>query len=429
MYNQTQPYPTATSANTATARLLSTPFIFAATLFVSLLLIVSLLTLPSRPPLNPSHPQLFPNHHPTRHRVLIPGDQSSPAPSPPSIAYYISGSAGDSGRVLRLLYAVYHPRNHYLLHLDRSAPQADRDNLAVSINAVPLFRTVRNVHVMGNADIVYSKGSSSISSMLHGASILLRLLKSWDWFINLSSADYPLVTQDDLLHILSYLPKDLNFINHTSYIGWRESQKLKPIIVDPGLYLVEESEIFYATQQRPLPDAFRVYIGSPSSILSRKFIDYCILGTANFPRTLLMYLSNTPSSHSIYFPTILCNSRLFNRTIINHNLQYVSLNSRKETRLLNSSDFISMIRSGAAFSSPFQANDPILDQIDAQVLHRSSAKPVPGGWCLGNSEADKCAVWGDADILRPGVGAKRLQEHFISLLADGKFQSQQCVAE
>lgn len=26
----------------------------------------------------------------------------------------------------------------------------------------------------------------------------------------------------DLLHILSYLPKDLNFVNHSSYIGWRE---------------------------------------------------------------------------------------------------------------------------------------------------------------------------------------------------------------
>ena len=26
----------------------------------------------------------------------------------------------------------------------------------------------------------------------------------------------------DLLHILSYLPKDLNFVNHTSYLGWKE---------------------------------------------------------------------------------------------------------------------------------------------------------------------------------------------------------------
>lgn len=26
----------------------------------------------------------------------------------------------------------------------------------------------------------------------------------------------------DLLHVFSYLPKDLNFIEHTSDIGWKE---------------------------------------------------------------------------------------------------------------------------------------------------------------------------------------------------------------
>jgi hypothetical protein len=26
----------------------------------------------------------------------------------------------------------------------------------------------------------------------------------------------------DFLHILSFLPKDVNFVNHSNYIGWRE---------------------------------------------------------------------------------------------------------------------------------------------------------------------------------------------------------------
>ncbi|RVW88414.1 Beta-glucuronosyltransferase GlcAT14B [Vitis vinifera] len=114
---------------------------------------------------------------------------------------------------------------------------------------------------MGKADFAYRKGSSSISSTLHGASILLRLSSSWDWFINLSASDYPLVTQDDLLHILSFVPRDLNFVNHTSYIGWKESRKLKPIIVDPGLYLTQKTEIFYATQKRGLPNSFQLFTG------------------------------------------------------------------------------------------------------------------------------------------------------------------------
>ncbi|KAF7131518.1 hypothetical protein RHSIM_Rhsim09G0047700 [Rhododendron simsii] len=125
---------------------------------------------------------------------------------------------------------------------------------------MPVFKAAQNVNVIGKPDFAYQKGSSPLSSVLHGASILLRVDPNWDWFINLSAADYPLVSQDDLLHILSYLPRDLNFVNHTSYIGWRESRKLKPIIVDPGLYLKEKNAMFYATQKRELPDAFQLFM-------------------------------------------------------------------------------------------------------------------------------------------------------------------------
>ncbi|KAE8665592.1 hypothetical protein F3Y22_tig00112536pilonHSYRG00024 [Hibiscus syriacus] len=38
-------------------------------------------------------------------------------------------------------------------------------------------------------------------------------------FSLLNAGDYPIVAQDDLLHILSYLPKNLSFVNHSSYIN------------------------------------------------------------------------------------------------------------------------------------------------------------------------------------------------------------------
>lgn len=39
------------------------------------------------------------------------------------------------------------------------------------------------------------------------------------------------------------------------------SRKLRPIIVDPGLYLMEKTGMFYATQKRELPNAFRLFTG------------------------------------------------------------------------------------------------------------------------------------------------------------------------
>ncbi|KAK3414789.1 hypothetical protein EUGRSUZ_H00106, partial [Eucalyptus grandis] len=304
---------------------------------------------------------------------------------------------------------------------------ADRDALALAVQSSPIFRAAQNVDVLGRADFAYPKGSSPISATLHGASILLRLAPRWDWFVNLNALDYPLVTQDDLLHILSYLPKDLNFLNHTSYIGWRESRKLRPIIVDPGLYLTEKTEMFYASQKRNLPDAFRLFSGSTFAILSRNFIEHCILGTDNLPRTLLMYLSNTPSSLSNYFPTILCNSHQFNHTIVNTNLQYTSNKSMKgEYPELDSNDFDNSIKSGAAFASSFPTDESVLDRIDREILGRYPDKVVPGGWCLGESRNDTCSIWGDADVLRPGPGARRLEKFLVSFLSNGTVLSQQC---
>ncbi|KAH0739052.1 hypothetical protein KY290_037757 [Solanum tuberosum] len=417
---------------TTTTTKISTHFIILATTIFSLLLILtfSFSSPPPHPHPNQPHPSLFPNHQP--HRLLFhhnPNDQNTLLPPPPAIAYLISGSTKDTSRIIRLLFAVYHPRNQYLLHLDRKASQYERDDLALYVQSVPLFKAAQNVNFIGKADSVYPMGSSALSATLHGAAILLRVSAQWDWFINLSADDYPLVTQDDLLHILSYIPKDLNFVNHTSYIGWRESRKLKPIVVDPGLYLEEEDEVFYATQKRELPDAYRLFSGSSSSILSRKFIEFCILGTDNLPRTLLMYLSNSPSSASVYFPTILCNSRKYNRTTINHNLRYASFNSRQEVLPLNTSDFNDLVMSGAVFAAPFEANNPILDQIDHELLHHKHDEPVPGGWCLGENETDKCTVWGDAEVLRPGPGAQRLEKRFVQIFSNDTFRSSRCIYE
>lgn len=139
-----------------------------------------------------------------------------------------------------------------------------------------------------------------------------------------------------------------------------------------------------------------------------------------------MYLANTPSADSVYFPTILCNSKQFSKTTVNHSLRYVSLNWRKQPNLLNSSYFDDMVKSGAAFASPFHPNDPVLDRIDHEILHRDPGKPVPGGWCLGETRDDICDVWGDAAVLRPSPESRRLEKLFLKLLSRETL-SQQCV--
>ncbi|KAL9812601.1 Beta-glucuronosyltransferase GlcAT14A [Arabidopsis thaliana] len=53
---------------------------------------------------------------------------------------------------------------------------------------------------------------------------------------------------------------------------------------------------------------------------------------------------------------------------------------------------------------------------------------TPGGWCIGSHEngSDPCAVIGDTDVIRPGPGARRLENLVTSLLSTENFRSKQC---
>ncbi|KAJ6838566.1 beta-glucuronosyltransferase GlcAT14A isoform X2 [Iris pallida] len=187
---------------------------------------------------------------------------------PPSFAYFITGSRGDTPRILRLLLAIYHPRNRYLIHLSPDAPDSERSRLAASVEAaVPAARAFGNVDVVGRPDQVTAMGSSPLAATLHAAAVMMRIGGGWDWFVTLSAKDYPLVTQDDLIHVFSSVPRDLNFIDHTSDLGWKEGQRVQPVIVDAAIYLAKRSSYFQATQKRKTPEAFKFFTGILTSSL------------------------------------------------------------------------------------------------------------------------------------------------------------------
>ncbi|KAG2325229.1 hypothetical protein Bca52824_007957 [Brassica carinata] len=233
----------------------------------------------------------------------------------------------------------------------------------------------------------------------------------------------------DLLHIFSHLPRDLNFIDHTSNIGWKASQK-KPVIIDPGLYLNKKSDVFWVTQRRSIPTAFKLFTGSAWMALSRPFIDYCIWGWDNLPRTVLMYYSNFLSSPEGYFHTVLCNAEEFRNTTVNSDLHFITWDNppKQHPHHLNLGDMDRMVNSNAPFARKFRREDPVLDKIDEELLNRGSGMPTPGGWCIGSHEngTDPCAVIGDTDVIRPGPGARRLESLVTSLLSTENFRPKQC---
>lgn len=346
----------------------------------------------------------------------------------PRFAYLISGTNGDSQRMMRTLQAVYHPRNQYILHMDLEALPREMLDLIMSVKNDPVFREIDNVYVLEKSNMVTYRGPTMIATTLQAIAILLKKSASWDWFINLSASDYPLMTQDDMLHVFSNMSRNLNFIEHTKIHGWKLNRRARPIIVDPGLYLSKKSGIFWTTQRRSVPTSFVLFTGSAWAILSRSFVEYCIWGWNNLPRTILMYYTNFISSPEGYFHTVICNTEEYRHTAINHDLHYIAWDSppKQHPKSLNIKDFENMVNSSAPFARKFAKDDPVLDKIDRELLGRTN-RFSPGAWCIGSSEGgvDPCSSIGDDSVFRPGPGAERLKVLTNKLLSTN-FRDKQC---
>lgn len=119
-------------------------------------------------------------------------------PYPVNFAYLISASRGDSKKLMRVIRALYHPGNYYLIHVDADAPEVEHRAIREFVSSDPVFNLVGNVWIVGKSNLVTYRGPTMLATTLHAMAILLRTCK-WDWFINLSASDYPLVTQDGMV--------------------------------------------------------------------------------------------------------------------------------------------------------------------------------------------------------------------------------------
>lgn len=77
----------------------------------------------------------------------------STLPPPPRLAYLISGSAGDGGSVKRVLLAMYHPHNRYVVHLDLESSAKERADLFEFVMNHELFKRFENVKMITKAFI------------------------------------------------------------------------------------------------------------------------------------------------------------------------------------------------------------------------------------------------------------------------------------
>ncbi|XP_016819430.2 xylosyltransferase 1, partial [Cricetulus griseus] len=125
--------------------------------------------------------------------------------NPVRIAFVLVVHGRASRQLQRMFKAIYHKDHFYYIHVDKRSNYLHRQVLQFS-------RQYDNVRVTSWRMATIWGGASLLSTYLQSMRDLLEMTDwPWDFFINLSAADYPIRTNDQLVAFLSRY-RDMNFL-------------------------------------------------------------------------------------------------------------------------------------------------------------------------------------------------------------------------
>lgn len=248
------------------------------------------------------------------------------------LAYFIQVAPTSAILVPRLLRAVYHPSNWYVLHFDTKIPSETVDAVVAAAAAAvrgPGSDLPSNVHLLPREPVTY-RGITAVLNTLSAIEASLRHA-SWRYFLNLSAADYPLLSAGATRRLLSrpdLRTRRANFLSLHPASTWASAAegRFGRLTVDVGLSFspsANHSVLVPTTVRNPAVEALNVTLakGSAWMVLTRPFCDHAL--TSSFGRKALLALGNGLSAAEHYFPTLLVNSDVYSRTVLPHSLRAV----------------------------------------------------------------------------------------------------------
>ena len=194
----------------------------------------------------------------------------------------------------RLFKAIFHPENHYLIHLDKKASVDIYDDIKDFLNDFP------NTYILESENVVWG-GYSMVQAELNGMKNLLKLNIQWDFFINLSGQDYPLKSQKI---IRAYLTKNKG----RNFIKIADQMDVRPETMNriENYFVETETGFSGMTYKRAYLKDVIPYIGGQWMILTRECCEFiCNSGEA---KKFEDYYKNTLIADEAFFQTVLMNT-------------------------------------------------------------------------------------------------------------------------
>jgi Core-2/I-Branching enzyme len=244
------------------------------------------------------------------------------------IAYFVQ-IGGDSIKLLPRLFArIHHPDNVYVLHVDAKIDARAADGVRALVDNNLAFR--RNMHFLPSEMVTY-KGISMVLNTIGGMTLARRVDSGWDYFINISGADYPLLSptaQRRLLARPAVAPGLLNFMTLFPKSEWEPySFRIKSQYWDPAIvgFQHRASRLVRMDNHRLNPlEPHRGFLFAKAeawTILSRPFCEFII--RSPFAKRMLLSHLHVLSAPEHYFADVLFNHPVWRKTLVQDALRKV----------------------------------------------------------------------------------------------------------
>jgi len=224
-------------------------------------------------------------------------------------------------QIVRLLKAIAHPDNFYVLHYEKRAPRAEHDALARLAKEIP------NFHLLPSRPIIWGH-FSVVGAQLEGMELALQSGCKWSHFITLSGQDFPLQPQAEMIRELEAASASsfVSFFDPFAESVWNNVEdRVSRVYIESMLLEVLLKVPFLGRRLRGIcgwtnrmpsvpwvrrarPDWFRYMGGSNHVILSHEAAAYISSDPA--ARRIIRWLRHSGIPDESLFQSVLLNSPL-----------------------------------------------------------------------------------------------------------------------
>ncbi|TMS15547.1 Xylosyltransferase 1 [Larimichthys crocea] len=234
---------------------------------------------------------------------------------PVRIAFVLVVHGRASRQFQRLFKAIYHTSHYYYIHVDQRSNYLHKEVLS-------LASQYSNVRVTPWRMSTIWGGASLLTMYLRSMEDLLKMSDwSWDFFINLSAADYPIRTNEQLVAFLSKY-RNMNFIKSH---GRDNARFIRKQGLDRLFY--ECDTHMWRLGDRKIPEGIAVDGGSDWFLVNRSFVDYVVNSQDELVSSMKRFYAYTLLPAESFFHTVLENSAHC-ETMVDNNLRLTNWNRK-----------------------------------------------------------------------------------------------------